>query len=345
MNEDIYSISTNEIKCIFCGLNADDGEEHQLSNEHVIPRVLGGWLTIRFVCVSCNNDRFGAQFEAELKNNALIVTALDKLGLQSKSLAYKSAQITFSIESGKSLIGYFDKTGEARHFPQEIEDGSMIVPEDETKMVLQKMIERYERDTGKKIIFDLENISKLPFDKFIPIYGTNLSFIKRRNQRSSITISGLEKPISFMVPAKIVFEHFAALFYPYIMRNEFDSIRNWLYRGDSNVNPHVLLHHPLYVKDPTNLTYRPFHYVRFRYRDKCLSAIVCLFGTITFSVYLAHISDFSTYPFPEVIDTYHIYDIKQCQLYQNEVSARIRYEDDRYLDVVCLYGRTQSRGK
>ena len=312
-----------------------------MSDEHVIPRLLGGWLTIPIVCVCCNNNRFGAQFEADLKKNGFVVAAIDKLGLQSKALAYKAAKLTL-IDGDKSLIAYFDKADMPKHFPQEIHDGSLIVPEDEAKSVLRKQIERYERDTGTKVNFDLESYHTLPYGLVIPIYGTNLSFIKHRNRQSSLSISELDKPIPFIVPAKIAFEHLAGLYYPYVLREEFNPIRDWLRHGDSNVNNHVLLISFRRDKAPDQLTYQPFHFVRFGYQHESLSAIVCLFGVIYFSVFLAHIPDFSSFPFPEVIGTYHLYDIRNRSLYPVNAPENIQKEDEMYLQVVSQFGRVQT---
>jgi hypothetical protein len=341
-NDARYLIRTSEITCIFCGRNSNDGDEYKLSDEHVIPQVLGGWLAIPFVCVSCNNQRFGATFEAELKKNGFIVAAIDKLGLQSKAQAYKAAKLTLTIDGNKSLLAYFDMANTPKHFPQELDDGSLVVPEDEAQSILRKQIERYERDSGTRVTFDIDSFSKMPCDVVIPIQGTNLSFIKRRNRKASLTISDLNKPISFMVPAKIAFEHLAGLYYPYVLRNEFNAIRDWLHHGDSKVNNHVLLITFLKDKAPDELTYQPFHFVRFGYQHDSLSAIVCLFGTIYFSVFLAHIPDFSSFPFPDVIGSYHLYDIQNRSLYPENAPANIQKEDEKCLQAVSQFGRVQT---
>src|SRR3972149_11272516 len=115
-----YLIKSSDIRCIFCRRNALDGDEFRMSDEHVIPQVLGGFLTIHFVCVSCNNNRFGANIEAELKKNGFVVAAIDRLGLKSKALAYKAAKLTLTIDTDKSLIAYFGKDDVPRHFPQQV---------------------------------------------------------------------------------------------------------------------------------------------------------------------------------------------------------------------------------
>jgi hypothetical protein len=338
-----YLIKKSQIRCIFCGRNSDDGEQYRMSDEHVIPQILGGWLTIPFVCVSCNSDRFGAQFEADLKKNGFVVAAIDKLALQPKARAYKEAKLTLTVDGDKPLKAYFDRLDAPKHFPQEIDDGSLIIPEDQAKAVLRKQIERYERDTGTKVQFDIDSYDSLPYGIAIPIYPTNISFIKHRNRKGSLTISGLDQPIPFIVPAKIAFEHLAGLYYSYVLREEFNPIRDWLHHGDPEVNNHVLLISFLRDKAPDELTYQPFHFVQLGYQHESLSAIVCLFGTIYFSVFLAHIPDFGSFPFPQVIGTYHLNDINNQTMYTENAPENIQKEDEMYLEVVSQFGRVQTR--
>lgn len=51
-------------KCIFCG-NADN-----LTDEHIVPEGIGGALTIKAVCKTCN-DRMGSDFEGPTINTSL----------------------------------------------------------------------------------------------------------------------------------------------------------------------------------------------------------------------------------------------------------------------------------
>ena len=89
----------NEPVCIFCKKNSLDGEDHILTDEHIIPQVIGGWLTIPYVCKKCNNLTFGSKFEAELKGNGYIVSALDKLNIKPKKEAYRAADLRLLFPS------------------------------------------------------------------------------------------------------------------------------------------------------------------------------------------------------------------------------------------------------
>jgi len=62
-------------KCIFCKRNSEDGNKFELTDEHVIPEMIGGWITIPFVCKDCNN-RFGSNIESKLKKTFLLYLLL-----------------------------------------------------------------------------------------------------------------------------------------------------------------------------------------------------------------------------------------------------------------------------
>ena len=172
----------NDIQCIFCKKNSSDGEEHHITDEHVIPKSLGGFLTIPFVCKRCNNYNIGSQIESELKKNGYIVAAIDQLSLQTKAKAYREADIRMDFDQVKNLIAKYDDKGNANYHSQTIDDGSMIAPENDAKEILRKQIERYEKSTGTKVSFNIDEYDKLPYNLAIPVYPSDICFIKRKDQ-------------------------------------------------------------------------------------------------------------------------------------------------------------------
>jgi len=168
----VSKIKPKEPVCIFCGLNSEYGVSHKLTEEHIIPQVLGGWLTIPFVCKTCNNDHIGIKIESKLKKNSFIVTALDKLKIQPPDLAYRHANIEMDFKLSGKLKGYFDKEGKPEYSSQKIKDDSIITPESQAKDVLKKQIERWEKKTGRKVyqsgcFTDRFDTSPQPFSKTI----------------------------------------------------------------------------------------------------------------------------------------------------------------------------------
>lgn len=325
-----------EIKCLFCMKNEKDGEDHVITDEHIIPESLGGWIEIPFVCRKCNNEYLGSKLESELKENAYIVMAIEKLGIQNRNKAFRSADLKLHIDETKSLIGNFNEKGEFGFFPQEIDDGSMVVPEKDTKTVLKKQIERYEKRTGKKVDFNVDGVDSLPFDIYIPIMGTNIAIIKRRGGEASIRIHGLDKPISFRIPAKIALEHLAGLYYPFAMKREFDRIRKWIISGGAN--KYVLINTPLSKIDPSDAEYLPYHFVRFGLKEGGFSALVGLFGLIKFMVFLGKIDNLKDFPAPDCFDYYHVYGINEREVFKLEGEDELRREDENLLRAASLSG-------
>lgn len=325
--------------CIFCGLNEDAGEEYRLTNEHIIPRVLGGWQKVPFVCKTCNNLWLGHKIESKLKRNGYIVTALDKLGIQPKKLVYREADIHLEFPSIGKLKAGFNSNGRPEIFTQKIEDGSIITPEEESDELLKKQIQRYENNTGSKISLDFLDNAELPFDVPIPISGTDIVFIRRKNQKPTLHISGLTEPIPFRVPAKIAFEHLSALDYAFVLKEEFDPLCRWILSEDDN--KHVILNHPLRQVDPNDLKYLPYHYLKFEHDHGTLSAIVCLFGVLMFSVFLCKIENIKGFRNIDLLQYYHIYDLENRNIVSSIPPEYVVKNDKMYLSGAAKWGLYQ----
>ncbi len=325
-----------EFRCIFCGLNSKNGEAHILTNEHIIPEVLGGWLTIPFVCKTCNNDYLGSKIESKLKKNAYVVSALDKLKIQSPDLAYRNAKIEMDFDLTGKLIGYFNEKRKPEYYSQKIEDESIITPENKAKEVLSKQIERFEKKTGQKVDFDVNEFDNLPYNIVIPIYGTDISFIKRRDKKPIITITGLDQPIPFRIPAIIAFEHLSGLYYPFVLKEEFDPIKSWILSDEEN--RFVLLNTNLNDLNPSDINFLPFHYIRIGYQSGGLSAIVELFGIIKFLVFLAEIENIDDFPPKDILNYYHVYDLKKRKLFPYKPSIEVKEQDDLLLKGITIWG-------
>lgn len=321
------------VKCIYCKIDESDAE---LSDEHIIPEVLGGVFRIPVVCKE-HNDKFGNSLESELKKNWFIATALDKLRIQPANLAYRHARTIINLEHDKGLKGYIDEKGVAKFFPQKSKEGHLVIPEDQTVDVLKKQIERYEKKTGKKIDFDLEEFENLPYDIAIPVYGTGIVFIKRKDERANVVMYGLDQPISFRVIAKIALTHLAALYYPFVMKDEFDSIKSYILQG--GLNRFVMLHTLLIDVEPKNINYLPYHYIRIKFVEGGLAAIITLFGTIKFMVFFEEFENIDEFKPIDFLNNYHVYDIKNNDIFRSEGDDELRKWDDVLLRSVVVWGK------
>lgn len=327
----------NEPQCIFCKKNSLDGDNHILTNEHIVPQVIGGWLTIPYVCKKCNNETFGSEFEAELKENGYIVAALDKLNIKPKKEAYRAADLRLLFPSKQDkLKAYFNENGIAQFYPQRLKDNSMLVPEDDAKQILSKQIKRYEKEHNVKIEFDIESYSDLPYNIAIPIYGTDIHFIKTRDEKADLYYHNLSKPISPLLPATISFELLASLDYNLVMNPCFDSFRNWILKNGKNT--FVLLNRHLRGTDPLGVHYLPNHFIRFGYYSNCLVAVVGIFGVFKYSVFFGKINNLECPQLLRVLDKYMIFDLANLKTFLFEGDDQSIADDKLFLESMARYG-------
>ena len=327
----------NETVCIFCKKNSLDGEDHILTNEHIIPQVIGGWLTIPYVCKKCNNLTFGSKFEAELKGNGYIVSALDKLNIKPKKEAYRAADLRLLFPSKEEkLKAYYDEKGTAQFYPQKLKNNTLLVPEDKAKQILSKQIKRYEKEHDVKIAFDIDSYSDLPYNIVIPIYGTDISFIKTRDEKAKLYYHNLTKPISPLLPATISFELLSLLDYNLVMKSCFDSFRNWILENGENT--FVRLNSHLKGMDPLEVNYLPNHFIRFGYYSDCLVTVVGIFGVIKYSVFLGKINNLESPQLLRVLDKYMVFDLANLETFLFVGDDQSIIEDKQYLESISRYG-------
>ena len=262
--------------------------------------------------------------------------------MQPKKEVYRAANIQIKIEGELPLRGYFDSAGLPKIRPQDSGKNYRVVDETESPEVLRKQIERIEKKTGQKVEFDIDSFGQLPYDIAIPVSGTGISFIKRRDKKSSISIVGLTQPIPFVAIARIALLHLAGLDHEFSMKDAFDPLKRWILKGGEN--SYVLLHTNLKDVDPRALQYVPFHYVRICHQHGALSAIICLFGTLKFLVFLADVDDIHDFNAKSFLDYYHMYDIEKREIIQYRGPSEIYDFDTSLLRSVTVWGRA-TRGK
>jgi len=87
--------------CLYCAVDLRDSP---LSDEHIVPEVLGGWLKHRCICKS-HNEQYGSYLESKLKKNAFVARAIYSLGLQNLDKAYRHGRVTIETPDGRELRG------------------------------------------------------------------------------------------------------------------------------------------------------------------------------------------------------------------------------------------------
>lgn len=327
----------NEPVCIFCKKNSLDGEEHILTDEHIIPQVLGGWLTFPTVCKKCNNDTFGSQFEAELKKNGFLVAAIDKLNLQERKNAYKAADLSLLFPSKtEKLKAYFDEKGAAQFYTQELADKSLLIPEKEAKEVLAKKIKRYEKEHNTIINFNINDYDNLPYNLVIPIIGTDICFIKTRDEKANLIYEKLSKPISFLLPSKISLVLLSGIDYSLTMSPQLNPFREWVL--SNNENTFVLLNSFLQGRNPLEINYLPNHFVRYSYFAESLVSVVGIFGIFKFSVFLGKVKNLDSPFLTPLLDKYIVFDLANKDLFLHNGDDKSIEKDKILAECVARWG-------
>lgn len=322
-----------EHKCIFCAKNSDDGLEHKITNEHVIPKVLGGWITLPILCKKCNNDVLGRQAESQLKQNAYIVSAIDKLNIKPRKKAYHHASISISFDNDITARAIFNDSGSVKLRSTIQPNGSIIVPNENVKADLKKMVKRSFKTKG----ISAPNIDKIynqaQLDVLTPIPGTGIFFKKISNSNGTINISNLNKPIPFIIPASIAFKNIAGFSYHFAIQKAFDPFRDWIL--DNNFENKVMVH-TIFNQSlaPNTFNYQPIHYLRYSIIEDGLVCLVVLFNVLIFTVFMGFNPDLTFLPDQRLLDKYIVYDIKDRDLKYSIPPDAMVSEDSQFMETM-----------
>jgi len=327
-------------ECIYCDI---DPLSSEISDEHVIPRVLGGWITAPIACKR-HNEILGEQLEGALKKNGYIATAIARLGLQTPDAAFREADIQVHFSKDHVMGGRLDCTGSPQLVARTINDGSLLVPEDETVSILQKQVRRYETIHKTTVNFNWADFGSLPFDQVHRIPGTDICFVKRQGQVGQVQLLELNKPIPFRVPAKIALSQIAAIEPQLAHGDSFAELKSWLLNAGHN--KFVMLNSPLQGEDPAQLNYSPVHHLTYRIKGEAISAVVTLYGVIRFSIFLGFSSQIANFPHLDVFDGYHVYDIRARSVCLRHAPQEYADHDRLLLDAVAtLYQMAGADGE
>lgn len=261
-------LNWNDTRCIVCMQEAD------LSIEHIIPRSIGGILTCRFLCKSCN-ERFGAGFEADARIAPEIRKAAGQHGESISDLRDR-------LEVGaryKQSFGDNDRTAELRKDrvlgAAKLNDSSLIVPEMEAAQKIRSIL-------GKSGASDREiNSAVKTWEAAPPNTEVDLGhgvFIKRwQNHPARPTYD--EPALSPLVPLKIAFEFVSLILggAVYLRNHTLQEVRRILTDQDE-ASADALIEVGLATASA------PFHGIAFQGNRPNAQVQVRLFGTLSFTV-------------------------------------------------------------
>ena len=260
-------------KCILCL------RKGKLTIEHVIPRSLGGQLTCRFLCRSCNS-RLGSDIEDSIKSDPDIL----QLAWRSADSNSRLARIVDSHpqvgQTAHGPVHGFIENDEFQIFPGEQQDGSLLL--DDAQEYFTKRLQREGRATAEihKAIAKLRSLKENEQAEVSPGYFvTNWSV---EDIRPDINKSRKMNPL---VPAVIAFEFMALLAEDAIYGKEplLSELRTVLLRRKQNSR--VLNVQRLHASKAGSSL---FHGIAFEGSDPYASVQIRLLGKLAFRVQFHH---------------------------------------------------------
>ena len=263
-------------RCIFCF------RESPLCEEHLIPKALGGCLTSKFLCVSCNS-RFGHALEATAKSDLSILLAVKNLFEAIPQLAKRLIKSHPHIGHSESGLapGYI-RNGEFRVSSRMLDDRSIVQPTDDARKSVAKILRKsgYTEAPIQKVLAGFDEIQE---NKRVEI-APGLEVVKWTVQKIEFDISKgqLMDPL---IPAKAAFE-FLALHMGIAVYDDIPQL--------SEVRQALMTPIPetdtIRVERLSSNKYEPFHGICFEGNDPHAKVQIRLFGWLAFRVHFPQLS-------------------------------------------------------
>ena len=217
-------------QCILC-LRRD-----RLSEEHLIPRSIGGTLTCRFLCQGCNSN-FGHGVDASVRRDPSVLLAIRELRNEIPILYQQLVESHGHVSVGEvPRVKGFVHDSEFHVSQQRLEDRSLVLPSVEARIAIETTLRRRE-STESTINAALRKFDMMPPDRRISI-APGLDVDSRTPKDIELDLSG-SKLLDSRLPLKIAFE-FLALLLAATLNFPFLSTRNCALRvgdGCGRVHP------------------------------------------------------------------------------------------------------------
>jgi len=267
-------------KCIVC-LEREPGDR-----EHIIPQMIGGRLSARLLCNSCNHN-FGSEIVSGLKTDPSIRLAIEALKNSIPILADRflsGAEYVARGEEGTKVR--LTRSGDSlKVLPGKGADDSIILDTNEALGALAKKLRRQAfpeetiREFQKRFISATEDE---PVD--LPIGEV---FVKRALSKPTPKLG--YPPVEGRMWLLLAFEFTALVIGNKVFRSSFDPIRALVLGQDNDVQIHVG-----YFSGGSE--YGPFHILRLIPNQNILGVEIRLFRRLVFQVQFDWIGYEGLYP-------------------------------------------------
>lgn len=263
-------------QCILCL------DEKPLTDEHIIPKSLGGKLTCAFLCKNCNST-LGARVEAPAKTDPSIRIAVQHLEQSIPELANRihEGQDFLSNGPGGKQRGKV-KDGQFHVRSQTARDGTLTQPTNLGRKSIEKIL-RKSGAADAPLAETLKRFDTSPDNQKVSL-GPGLEAIKWSVERIEPDLSK-SVFLTQLVPLKIAYEFLACHLGAAICDEHppLTEIRQVLREGAEN--------HPCYSVDLLNASeYKLLHGLVFEGNDPYAKFQIRLFGYLAFRVHLHHLA-------------------------------------------------------
>ncbi len=239
--------------CILCRVEGHPTPEGHLTEEHIIPRVIGGILTCNFLCKNCNSVL--GWHEAKLKEDPSIRLAIENLRDQIPWIYQRiSLRQNFNGLSGGGLVeGFYRKdesNGELRFQVRASQkpDDSRVLPTDDARKCLPEML-RKEGKNDAEIELAIRSLDEAPENVRVEV-APGFDIANWTVNRVDPQMDGRQLLVRLgkggeevlvgagIVLLKIAFEYLALHIGTNIFDCVFDPVRDALLRNDASLSPH-----------------------------------------------------------------------------------------------------------
>ena len=253
-----------------------------MCEEHLIPQALGGRLTCKFLCFSCNS-RLGHNLERAAKSDPSVLLAVKHLSEKIPSLARKLMESHPHV--GYSTLGAapgYVKDGEFRVRSQSLDDGSIIQPTDDATKSIKTILRRsgYEKNPIENAV---EAFQEAPENERIEV-APDLEVVKWRTDRIELDLSKTQM-MNPIIPTKIAFEflvcHAGTAIYDEVP--QLSEVRQALCTMETASDS-------IRIDRLSSSKYEPFHGICFEGNDPHARVQIRLFGWLAFRVHFLRLS-------------------------------------------------------
>lgn len=258
-------------RCIICL------REEPLTEEHVIPQAIGGILSVRFLCKSCNST-LGSTVEARVKTDPSIRCAIEAIRPLAPDIAARlgdGQEYIGETETGK-LSGAL-KRGNFRVRAKKEVDGSLVLPTPDGRRYLSEHLRKLGW-SDDAIRASLSRFDAAPDDVMVPITD-GLSTINRSIGKLNPRLNG--PFLSNAAILKVGFEFLACILGRgiYASNPALEELRRVLRQPDFNP-AHVSVEH-LHSE-----RYAATHWLAFEGNRPHSTLQVRLFGWLVYRIHL-----------------------------------------------------------